>query len=72
MDIIALCVVIYTVCVYCVCACACVCASAGGPAVWCGGGTGSEGGRLAAVRGQAAERGLLFRTGAGAGEGAAQ
>lgn len=49
-----------------------VCASAGGPAVRCGGGTGSEGVKLAAVRGQATEHGLLFRAGAGAGEGAAQ
>lgn len=46
--------------------------SAGGPAGQRGGGAGSEGGRLAAVRGPAAEPGLVFRAGAGAGERAAQ
>lgn len=38
----------------------------------CGGGAGTEGGTLAAAGGRSAENGLLFRTGAGAGEGAAQ
>lgn len=50
----------------------CVCVSAGGPAVWHGGGTGFKGGTLAAVGGQAAEHGHLSKAGAGAGEGAAQ
>lgn len=49
-----------------------LCLCAGGPSVWCGGGAGAEGGTLAGAGGRAAEYGRLFRTGAGAGEGAAQ
>lgn len=48
-----------------------VCICPGGPAVWCGGGVGAEGGPLAAGGGQVAGHCHLFRAGAGAGEGAA-